>query len=200
MKRKISHNQKGFTIVETLVSLTIFTIALVGLLSITGRGISDTTIARNRMTANFLAQEGLESVRAIRDTLIQRDQTNGWGDFTARMTTANCEESTGGCDIDPLSDVVSTSVDQVLVAHACTQSPPPNNCTLRFDSSTGYYGYLPATNGQPLPQSVFTRIITIDPVNGSSDPNERVVTVKVHWNKGLHTEETQVTENLYNWF
>lgn len=62
-----NQNQKGFTLIETLVAITIFTIALVAMLSISGRGISDINISKNKLIANYLGDEAIEGVRALRD-------------------------------------------------------------------------------------------------------------------------------------
>lgn len=59
--------QKGFTLIETLFAILIFSVALVSLLLIAGRGISATGSARQQITAHYLAQEGLEVVRNMRD-------------------------------------------------------------------------------------------------------------------------------------
>lgn len=58
----------GFTLIETLIAILIFTTALVSLMTIAGRGIGATSSARQQITAHYLAQEGLEVVRNIRDS------------------------------------------------------------------------------------------------------------------------------------
>ena len=60
----------GFTLVETLVGLLIFTVAVVALMSVLGSGISTTTYAKQKLAAQFLAQEGIECVRNVRDKSI----------------------------------------------------------------------------------------------------------------------------------
>ena len=59
---------KGFTIIELVISVFILSIAVVGIFSafsVMNVLTSDTT---DRLTATYLAQEGLEIVRNIRDT------------------------------------------------------------------------------------------------------------------------------------
>jgi len=60
--------QKGFTLLETLFAVLIFSAALVSLMTIAGRGISASNIAREQVVAYYLAQEGLEVARNIRDS------------------------------------------------------------------------------------------------------------------------------------
>jgi prepilin-type N-terminal cleavage/methylation domain-containing protein len=58
---------RGFTLIESLVAIFIFSLAIVGLMTVVSRGIAGTNAAANQVTAHFLAQEGLETARAIRD-------------------------------------------------------------------------------------------------------------------------------------
>ena len=61
-------NHKGFTLIETLVSILIFSAALLSLMAIAGKGIGETEVAKEETVAHYLAQEGLEVVRNVRDT------------------------------------------------------------------------------------------------------------------------------------
>ncbi len=63
-----SQFHKGFTLIETLFAVLIFSSALIALMTIAGRGISATADAEQETTASYLAQEGIEIVRNIRDT------------------------------------------------------------------------------------------------------------------------------------
>ena len=69
-----NHNQ-GFTLIEALIAIFIFSVALVSLITITAKGITGTTQARDQITAQFLAQEGIELMRNYRDTLIINENT-----------------------------------------------------------------------------------------------------------------------------
>ena len=64
----INHNHKGFTLIETLFAILIFSTALVSLIAIAGRGIAAADSAREQTIAHYLAQEGVEVARNMRDT------------------------------------------------------------------------------------------------------------------------------------
>jgi len=73
----------GFTLVETLIAISIFSVSIVAMMSILGRGISDVNYAKKKLTASYLAQEGIEYVRNMRDNaVLYTDITgNDWATF-----------------------------------------------------------------------------------------------------------------------
>lgn len=89
----------GFTLVETLVGLLIFTVAVVALMSVLGSGISTTTYAKQKLAAQFLAQEGIECVRNVRDTNVLYNPSGslagGWNVFKSLELNAFCSSITG---------------------------------------------------------------------------------------------------------
>src|SRR3989344_5287897 len=74
---------KGFTLVETLVALSIFSVSILGLLVALSQGLADTGYAKKKVAAAYLAQEGIEYIRNMRDTFMiySNDPQTGWEDF-----------------------------------------------------------------------------------------------------------------------
>lgn len=60
--------ETGFTLVETLVALVILTTALIPILTVSSSASRTSATIRDDLIAAGLAQEGIEIVRAIRDT------------------------------------------------------------------------------------------------------------------------------------
>ena len=60
--------EKGFTLIEALVALVILTIALGPALILSSNLSATASVVRNNLVAANLAQEGVEAVRALRDT------------------------------------------------------------------------------------------------------------------------------------
>jgi type II secretory pathway pseudopilin PulG len=60
--------QKGFTLAESVIAITLIIIGIVGILNLINRSAGFANIASNRLIAANLGQEGIEIVRNIRDS------------------------------------------------------------------------------------------------------------------------------------
>ena len=69
---------KGFSLIETLVAITVLIGAIAGPLTLASQGIKAASLFKNQLIASNLAQEGMELVHAKRDANIL--QGKGWMD------------------------------------------------------------------------------------------------------------------------
>jgi prepilin-type N-terminal cleavage/methylation domain-containing protein len=107
------NKQAGFSLVETLVAISILLIVVVGPMTISMRTAKSTSFASEQIQAFFLAQEGLELAQKTRDDLLLRSfltDGNAITDAWARFTNNNgvyqhCYASTG-CGLGWSSTVV----------------------------------------------------------------------------------------------
>ena len=73
-------NMKGFTLIEAMVAITIVTLSIAGPLYTASRAIVAAENARDQLIASYLAQEGIEYVRMMRDDeYLASYQTGGAG-------------------------------------------------------------------------------------------------------------------------
>jgi len=59
---------RGFTLIETIVAIFLLTVGVVGSFSLMQRVTSFASISASQLVASYLAQEGIEIIRNIRDT------------------------------------------------------------------------------------------------------------------------------------
>ena len=171
-KKRGLPSQSGFTIIEIVVALTIlsFVVLLVyDTFSLNNQVTSDTAL---RSTAAFLAQEGLEIVKSLKDAntiAIANGSSIAWNEG---LTTSPC---TIGC----AADYTMENTDQLV--------PFDANMPLSLDRN-GLYGYQAGGTA-----TLYTRKIMITPKGNDS----LLVDVIVSWNyNGNNTFEAK--EYLYD--
>lgn len=89
---------KGFTLIEVMLAIFLITIGILGIFSLVQRTTVFISVSSSKLTATYLAQEGVEVVRNIRDTNWLEDRTTAtsWddgiiptGDWEADFLTQN---------------------------------------------------------------------------------------------------------------
>ncbi len=209
---RISYIQsKGFTLVEALIAISILMIAVASTMSISQRSLMSSILSRNQMTASFLAQDALETVKNIRDQVAVRNiyptkPTNPphpyWlsGLEGCICTTGRCNfglpTNTQGfdyCTIDttPNSPIVNNSTGTIPPLRMTNTPNSPDGIFLKYD----YTGSTP---------SIFYRVVNIQvPAipNGQygSNPNEAIVNVRVFWNSQSSLQSVDIKDFLYNY-
>lgn len=180
--KKLSH-KKGFTLVETLVAVTIFTVSLTALVAVTSRGVFDTNFSKNKITASYLAQEGIELVRNVRDSRSIQEQT------FLQVIDGLCSGSDCQIEIEPL--------DPYNGIYACGDAgeiDPDSGCSfLLYDTDSGFYTY---TVSPGVETSLFSRRISIEPV---AEGLGMIVRSQVFWRQGESLRDAVYTEVLYDW-
>jgi prepilin-type N-terminal cleavage/methylation domain-containing protein len=91
-----SAKQSGFSLVETLVAVTILLIVIVGPMTILTTTSNSTSFATEQVTAFFLAQEGVELAQLARDNeVLNRFLPNTDGNYDATPWSGFTEQSSG---------------------------------------------------------------------------------------------------------
>ena len=188
--------QSGFSLIETLVAISILLIVMIGPMTISSSAARSTSFSSEQVTAFFLAQEGAELAQKIRDdlilthTLFNGTNPNPWADFTTTNTTyQNCYNASRGCGLT--IGTVQTGTVSIIncgssqIACALYLDTTTNNLRSRFTHTVG-------TNKSTL----FTRKIYFTRVNA----NEVKVISRVTWRSGNLRQEqkVEVETQLFN--
>lgn len=74
-----NQRQKSFILLETIVSVFILIVGIIGLYTLINQSTTETNKASAKITANYLAQEGIEIARNIRDSnLLEKCYANAY--------------------------------------------------------------------------------------------------------------------------
>lgn len=92
----------AFTLVESMVAVTILTIAVAGPLLTASRAIVSARIARDQLTASYLAQKGVEYVRSVRDDAYLAAYQAGGSDVSSAAWASFLNSCTGSACVPAL--------------------------------------------------------------------------------------------------
>jgi type II secretory pathway pseudopilin PulG len=184
-KRKSGRaGQRGFTLLEAMISTTIVTVGLVGLLGVFAVAVSSTQTVQLDTLARQKATEALESIYTARETAqitwdqIQNASSTGAGPgiFKAGM---NPLKDAGADGLDGTADDVPAATLTVPgPSGALTGSTPPD---------------------VPIVLSNFQRQILITSVNnpdGTANPDLRQITVTIQYPTSIAKQRSYVVQAL----
>ena len=168
----------GFTLLETIVAIAILSMAMLGPLELASRTIGSAAVSQNQITAFYLAQEGIEYVRNVRDNNFLNGA--GWLNGLEDCLGAN------GCVIDiPNYNPSSPAESSAACGSVC-----PN---IKYDEAGGFfYNY---ASGE---STIFRRTVKITAgVGGNSD--EANISSVVYWKGKFAGKSVGVEEDIFNW-
>lgn len=199
MKKHTS--QSGFTLVETLVAITILLVVIVGPMTISSQTAKSSSFASEQVTAFFLAQEGVELAQKARDDLLVKSFTPSapaadrtpWATFTNTSGRyQSCYDSAQGCGLEILMHN-SVSSDDIATPVDCG-STVQNDCDLWFDPSNVRSKFTHDSSGATA--TLYNRRVFFTLVNA----NELVVRSVVTWQSGniRNEQRVEVESRLFN--
>lgn len=164
---------KGFTIIELMVAIVVLSFGIMGAYGAFFPLINATYNISYKFTAVYLAQEGLEIVRNIRDTNF----------ITSAEWSDGLLECSLGCQLDYKTGTTVETLSNRLRAY-----DPSEFLKINED---GLYGYDSGTTTK------FKRKVTIDDQLGT---DVLKVTVVVTWDYNNKPFSFETIGYLYNWY
>lgn len=176
---------KGFTLVETLVAITILMLAMMGPFQAVQKGLLSSYVARDELIAASLAEEGLEFIRSRRDAnylynLAHPATPRSWMyGMNGTSGAPNCFGASG-CRVDP------TILPTGTIANCSGACPVLRLTTSNVYTHTNPVGSIPTR---------FTRTVQFTNVSAT----EVKVTVTMSWSTNKIPFTVQVTDTLHDW-
>jgi prepilin-type N-terminal cleavage/methylation domain-containing protein len=188
--------EKGFTLVETLVAVTILLLVITGPLTISMSTARSTEFASEQVVAFFLAQEGAELAQKARDEIMLpglASSVNNWNNFAnhagvgvgSGLFLSPCYLGTG-CGLEVNKDANGT-----LTVKDCGVSA--TTCLLSYNSGAVRSPYTYSTGIGTTPTK-YTRTIYFEKGAGDYDVK---VTSKVTWRTGNLRQEQKVVVETF---
>jgi len=174
MKKNELKFKKGFTLIETLVAITILSAAVAGPMVLAIKNVGTASVSQDQLVAFYLGQEVFEYARNVRDTNILSESSDWLGGLDV------CK--TNGCYIDVLNETGPVT--------DCGTGGCVNR--LKFDKDTGKYNYASDE------ETIFIRTVKIEnPVGTNSD--EAKVNVSIKWTGKYGEKIMNLQDNIFNW-
>jgi prepilin-type N-terminal cleavage/methylation domain-containing protein len=188
--------EHGFTIIELIIAIFILSVAIIGVYSALSTMVVFSSNEASRLTAAYLAQEGMEVIRNIRD--------NNWISGSNNPELFLWDDGLYACE-----QPAGCEVDYKTTGHDPNSVRPWTNSHedyLKTDEN-GFYNYRNGIN------SKFKRKITIETNSRALPDFVMKISVQVSWDEkpsllssGHRAGECydsnciKVEETLYNWY
>lgn len=191
---RLTAGKRGFTLLETLVAVAILALAVSGPIYVANRVLVAAQVAKEQLTASYLAQEGVEYMRNMRDHEFlaayasgsQTASEDAWTHFTAgdsSHTGAITRCIAAPCSLDPARPMGFGALASI---RNCATT-----CPLYVIASTGQYTL--ASSGATL--TPYTRKISATIVSS----NDVRITSTVTWSNRGNPYTVTVTSHLTPW-
>lgn len=179
--------KRGFTLVESLVAIAILSLSVAATFTAVQSGLKASLVAKDEITAFYLAQEAMEYIKNIRDENALRTisgvATNWLTGFTVTAVGGSGPCDFGKvCYVDSVQDTITNCPSGVGTCPRLNQ-----------DSVTNLYSY---SSGSTWVVTNFKREIQFQAVPSNS--NEVLVIINMSWISGGVAKSFQVSQSLFN--
>lgn len=171
----------GFTLIESLVAISLLTVAIVAPMSLVTQSLSAAFYARDQVTAYNLAQEGIEALRTIRD-----------GNVLANALYSEGRDLLDGIPIDSAFTIDARESTALSAISSCAGACPP----LQTDGTL--YGYESGWTTTYFTRTLYAVYVGPASINGGQDVIRVSVTVTWRTSNG-QTRSFTIYENMYRW-
>lgn len=198
----------GFTLIEAMIAVTILTLAVSGPLFTAGRAILAANVSRDQLTASYLAQEGVEYVRAMRDDeYLAAYHVGGptvsgtaWNNFLTGSTPGSITQCRStSCTLDPTQPMGYGS-GYALAAYSAPAPLYLTNCASGCTPPNVYTQQnLSGSLKTPFTRTVQAEAVTGAAVDANGNPVDVRIVSTVSWDSHGTPYQVTVTDHLTPW-
>ncbi|MGM0438973.1 MAG: type IV pilus modification PilV family protein [Patescibacteria group bacterium] len=181
--KTIKNSQEGFTIIELLVACLVIVVGLLSVVSMIVNAFTATMPLSANLIASYLAQEGFEVVRRIRDENFNERYSSGSDEdwYWAEGLIAEDEPSNTGS-----------------VHYDSQQLGGKEGEKLTIEDDTNLFGYGPGE------ETDFIREITVEKKEHTYKDGQTteylLVTAKISWTEKGEPKKHEASTKLFNWY
>jgi prepilin-type N-terminal cleavage/methylation domain-containing protein len=179
--------QRGFSLIEVVISMAILTVGLVSLLGVFGIAMAATQTSQQDMIAKQMANESYESIVTARNT----SQIN-WD--AIQNVGSTCSSGSGSCGlfVSGSSPIYNAGADGI---YGTADDSAAGLQTLTEPGPDGIYG---TADDVQVPLSSYQRTILISPVTsgGVVVPSLRAVNITVQYSTTQNLTKSYVLSSL----
>lgn len=189
-------NNRGFTLVETMVAIFILAVALDAFFGLASSSLFSARYSQNELTANYMLQEAVDFIRNDRDTIAFQNNdpsiNDGWDNFIAKYVAGECfanfSDTDQGCYVEP-ADPTSIRPCATLPSFGVSHCP-----VFLYDPDALNDSFYTYNSGTPVN---FKRqvIMSVNP----NRADEIDVKVTVEWLNGKLVRSRSLVVSLLNW-
>ena len=190
-----------------MVAIAIIALAIVGPMYAANSSIVAAELASDQLTASYLAQEGIEYVRTMRDDAylsayaanIGNVSQEGWNNFVSGNSATSIKQcglsgsSAKECTLDPLLQQMCVGSNSCSLT-TCGNGNG-NTCGPLYLTSNHIYTTQASIGGIANTATPFTRTIQANTISS----NEVSITSTVEWSFHGSNYSEVVTDNLTSW-
>ena len=182
---------KGFSLIETIVAISVLTLAVVGPMTLSAQSIRASRDARLELTATHLAEEGMEVVHNIRDNNSAQDTDTFRSRWMLNILT-NCST---GCVVDVTQHTGGVWGPSALIPCAGTCSTINR---IYQHGTTGLFRQFSSALASPWVATPFSRSVTVTQV--IANRQVRVTSSVSYRSYGGNPRIISTSQDFYNWF
>ena len=180
---------KGFTIIESLVAITILIIGVLGPMTAATRGITDGLYASNQLIATYLAQEAIE----LASVQLTKNSNTPGVDFLADLSDCLSSNFLITC-----ATVITPNGDGAFEFKSCANA---DGCQIAYDSDSGFYRSYPS-GGTNFVGPIFTRTLKVKKLSETTDDPPKVKDVllkaEVTWFNKTISKNLSLSRYVFN--